>query len=142
MNEYTFEQENFAGVLQFMLEKLRKIIYGKIWPFWGEGGCLVTKINTNFFVWYESLNIFSLNNFLKKRKPKQKTIFSKITSKYNFRGLIVFQGMGCWMTKRNKTFSMGNRVPNMALKFFPQKPLTDWMKNNKPVLGIHFPPYR
>ncbi len=36
--------------------------------------------------------------------------------------MTIFQGMVCWTTKMNIIFSMGNGVPNMALKFFPQKP--------------------
>ncbi len=34
----------------------------------------------------------------------------------------MFQGMGCRTIKMNITFSMGNKVPNTALKFFAQNP--------------------
>ncbi len=53
--------------------------------------------------------------------------------------MTIFQRMGCLTTKMNITFSMGNRVPNTALKFFPQKAHTSWMKTKKPVLGHIFP---
>ncbi len=36
--------------------------------------------------------------------------------------MVSFQGMGCLMKKMNIPFSMGNEVPNMASKFFSQKP--------------------
>ncbi len=36
--------------------------------------------------------------------------------------MTIFQRMECWMTKMIITFSMGNGVPNTALKFFLQKP--------------------
>ncbi len=69
-------------------------------------GCLVVKINTNFFVRNEVLNIFHI------------TIFSKITAKNNFGGKTIFQRMGCRTTKMNTTFSVGNGLLNTSLKFF------------------------
>ncbi len=43
--------------------------------------------------------------------------------------------MGCWTTKMNITFSMGNGVQNTVLNFFPQTAHTGRMKAKKPVLG-------
>ncbi len=35
--------------------------------------------------------------------------------------MTIFQGMGRRTTKMHITFSMGNGIPNIALKFSPQK---------------------
>ncbi len=74
-------------------------------------GCLVTKININFFVRNKVLNIFQITIFKKKEQ-----YFPK-----NFWRITIFQRMGSRMTKMNTIFSMGNWAPNMALKFFPHK---------------------
>ncbi len=79
-------------------------------------GRLATKININFLVRNEVLNIFYLTIF------SRKIIFSKIIAKNNFGGMTIFQGIGCRTTKMNVTFSMKNGIPNTALKFFPQEP--------------------
>ncbi len=112
------------------------------WMFFLRGRtCLVTKININFFVRNEVLNIFHITIF-SKNKTKQN---SEITEKNNFfgvGGMTIFQRMGCWTTKMSITFSMGNGIPNTALKFFPQKPHTGWIKTKEPVWGANFLPYR
>ncbi len=77
---------------------------------------LVMKINITFSVRNEVLNIFYLTIFLKR------TIFSKITLNNNFWGHDNFSGKGASDDKNEYiTFSMGNGVPNIVLKFFLQK---------------------
>ncbi len=53
--------------------------------------------------------------------------------------MTIFLGMWHRMTKMNIMFSMGNGVPNTAMKLFPQKPHTGLMKAKKTVLGYIFP---
>ncbi len=40
------------------------------------------------------------------------------------------------------TFSIGNGVPNMALKFFPQKTPYQLNESQKTSFEAHFPPYQ
>ncbi len=61
----------------------------------------------------------------------------------NFLGnMTIFQGMGCWTTNTNITFSMGNGVPNKALIFFPQKSLNRLNESQKTSFGGTFSPYQ
>ncbi len=95
-------------------------------------GCLATKININFFVRNEVLNIFHTTIFSKKQ------YFPIITVKNNFWWVWLFQGMGCWTTKMNITFCMGNGVPNTTLKFFHQKTTYQLNKSQKTSRGGTF----
>ncbi len=105
--------------------------------FKGKGGVWRPKININFFVRNEVLNIFRVTIFSKR------TIFTKITVKKNYEGRDDhFSGKGCPTTKINIIFSMGNGVPNTTLKFFPQKPPYWVNESHKNRCGAHFPPYQ
>ncbi len=129
----------------FSSRKTLRVFFDLCWkncekPFvWGQDHfegkeCLATKININFFVRNEFLNIFRITIFSKRKKNSKmgKIILGSMT---------IFQVIGCPMTKMNITFSMGNGVPSMALKFFPQRtPHTGWMIAKKPDLELHFPP--
>ncbi len=54
--------------------------------------------------------------------------------------MTIFQGMGRRMTKMNTIFSMGNGVPNTALKFFPQKSPYSLNESQKTNFGGTFSP--
>ncbi len=53
--------------------------------------------------------------------------------------MTMFQGMGCQTTKMI-TFSKGNKVPNTALKFFPQKLPYRPNESKNPSFGATFFP--
>ncbi len=54
--------------------------------------------------------------------------------------MVIFQGIGCRTTKKNITFSLGNEIPNAALKFFPQKTTYRLKETKKIIFGGTFYP--
>ncbi len=102
--------------------------------------CPITKININFFVRNEVLNIFYKTIFSKKKN----NIFQNNSEKKFLDAMTIFQRMGCLMTKTNITFFMENGAPDTVLKFFPRKKNhIGWMKaKKKKQFGVHFPPHQ
>ncbi len=54
--------------------------------------------------------------------------------------MTIFEGKGCWTTKINIAFSMGNGVPNIVLKFFLRKSSYQPNESQKPVFKSTFSP--
>ncbi len=56
--------------------------------------------------------------------------------------MTIFQGIGYRTSKMNITFSIGNGVPNMVLRFFPQKTPYWLNESEESSFGGTFSPYQ
>ncbi len=98
-----------------------------------EEGASGDKNQSTFFCTKWGFENFSFNNL----KTKQNNIFRNNSGKIikcvggRVVGRTIFEGLGCWMTKMNITFSVGNRVTNTVFKFFPQKNPDEWKPKNQ-----------
>ncbi len=99
-------------------------------------GRLTTKINVNFFVRIEFLNIFHITIFSEKE-----TIFCKINMKNNFSGAWHFSGNGLSNDKNEYNLFYGKWGNKYGFEIFSSKTHCQ-LKAKKPVLGAYFPPYQ
>ncbi len=98
-------------------------------------GCLATKININFFIRNEVLNIFQIRIFSKK------TLFSKITAKNNLWGHDYFSGNRMSHDDKNEyNLFHGKWGTQYGFEIFSSKPLYGLNKSQKISFGATFPP--